>query len=99
MSAVAIGELAALLEESLAVWHLSGQVVVQEDAMTVRAGERSLRIAIPPQGVPFRWMVMTAEKSRGVMSVSALLRTVRNALDPEHAGSRLRLAPQGMLPP
>ena len=93
-----IAEIAALLEESLAVWHLDGRVVREGDVLTLSARGQNLRISAAVEGGPFPWMVATAEKTRGVGSISALLRTVRNALDPEHAGSRLRLAPQGMLP-
>ena len=94
-----IGEVAALLEESLAVWHLDGGVLREGEVLTVSAHGRSVRVSPPPDGAPFALMVTTSEKTRGVASLSALLRTVRNALDPEHSGSRLRLAAQGVLPP
>ena len=93
-----IAEIAALLEESLAVWHLDGSVVREGEMLLLSAQGQSLRIGAAAEGAPFPWMVATVEKTRGVGSISALLRTVRNVLDPEHAGSRLRLAPQGVLP-
>ena len=91
-------EIAALLEESLAVWHVEGSVVREGEMLLLSARGHNLRISAAAEGAPFPWMVATAEKTRGGGSISALLRTVRNALDPEHAGSRLRLAPQGVLP-
>lgn len=93
-----IREIAALLEESLAVWHLDGRVAWEGEVLTLSARGQSLRISAAAEGAPFPWMVATAEKTRGIGSISALLRTVRNVLDPEHSGSRLRLAPQGVLP-
>ena len=85
-----IEDIAALLEESLTVWHLEGRLVRDGDGLTISVGERRVRIGLAAEDVPFPWMVVTGGKARGVVSLSALLRTVRNALDPEHAGSRLR---------
>jgi hypothetical protein len=99
MPASTIGDIAALLAESLIVWHLDGDVRDEGAAIAVTCGSRSLRVVPAPVGAPFPWLVQTAEKSRGAASVVALLRTVRAVLDPDHAGSRLRLAPHGILPP
>lgn len=92
-------ELAALLRDTLAVWHLEGEVRLETQELVVAAAGRRLCILAAPGDAPFPWLVKTAEKSRGVASVSALLRTVRNVLDPEHGGVRLKLAPRGILPP
>jgi hypothetical protein len=92
-----IDEIAALLEESLSVWHLNGRVEFVGEVLVVSARGQTVRISVAAEGVPFPWMVVTAEKTRGVGSIAALLRAVRNVLDPEHAGNRLRLAPQGVL--
>lgn len=93
-----IEDVAALLKESLVVWRLDGDVGLEGGAIVVQAGGRSVRVGPGPEGTPIAWTVATAEKMRGVTSLTALLRAVRNALDPEHAGSRLRLAPQGVVP-
>ncbi|WP_119420037.1 hypothetical protein [Desertibaculum subflavum] len=99
MAAASMEELGALLRETLAVWHLEGEVRLDAQEIEVAAAGRRLHIVAAPGDVLFPWLVRTAEKSRGVASVAALLRTVRNALDPEHGGVRLRLAPRGVLPP
>lgn len=91
-------ELAALLRETLAVWRLSGEVCPEGDRLVVTAGGRTVCVLAAPDGTPFPWLVQTAEKTRGAASIAALLRTLRNTLDPEHSGSRLRLAPQAVLP-
>lgn len=92
-------ELAALLRETLTVWRLAGDVRLGAGEIEVTAAGGRLRIAPAPADAPFAWMVQTAEKSRGAASVPALLRTMRNILDPEHGGVRLKLAPRGFLPP
>lgn len=91
-------ELEALLRDTLVVWRLSGDVVAEGDRLVVSAAGRTVRVLAAPDDALFAWFVETAEKTRGAVSIAALLRTLRNTLDPEHAGSRLRLAPGPVLP-
>jgi hypothetical protein len=98
MPATPIAEVAALLAESLVVWRLDGDVRPEGGGLAVSANGRSLRVAVASDGTPFPWMVTTAGKQRGVASIAALLRAVRNGLEPDHEASRLRLAPRGVLP-
>ncbi|WP_255575002.1 hypothetical protein [Caldovatus aquaticus] len=87
-----------LLAESLRAWRIAGEVRAAADgAVLVRAGGQRLRIQPAPPGLPFRWMVASGTRRRGATSVSSLLRVVRAMLDPDHAGSRLRIA--APLPP
>jgi hypothetical protein len=91
--------LAPLLAESLRAWRIDGEVQAAPDgALRVRAGATELRIERPPPGLPFRWMVVTPARRRGVASVPALLRVLRTALDPDYEASRLRIA-EPLLPP
>ena len=61
--------------QSLAAWHVAGDVRREADgALLVTAGEKRLRIARAPADLPFRWMVADGERTRGVPSVSGLLR-------------------------
>jgi hypothetical protein len=88
-----------LLVESLRAWRIAGEVRAEPDgAVVVRVAATELRIEPPPPNLPFRWMVVTPTRRRGVASVSALLRVLRTALDPDHEASRLRIA-EPLLPP
>ncbi len=96
---VAAPSLIALLAESLHAWRIAGAVSAEPDGtILVAAGALRLRIEPPPPGLPFRWMLASAERRRGVASLSGLLRALHAALDPGYAASRLRIA-EPLLPP
>jgi hypothetical protein len=83
-----------LLVQSLAAWRVRGDVSREADgALLVAAGDKRLRISRAPADLPFRWMVDEGERTRGVLSVSGLLRHVRAAVDPGYRPVRLRIAP------
>ena len=87
----------ALLAQSLEAWRVRGKINRQADAtLLIVAGDKRVRIARAPAGLPFRWTVVDGERSRGATSVVGVLRHVRAALDPSHRCLRLRIAP---LPP
>jgi hypothetical protein len=87
-----------LLVESLRAWRIAGEVRAEPDGtVVVRAAATELRIE-PPPNLPFRWMVVTPTRRRGVASVPALLRVLRTALEPDYETSRLRIA-EPLLPP
>ena len=89
-----------LLVQSLAAWHVAGDVRREADgALLVTAGERRLRISRAAGELPFRWMVADGERTRGVPSVSGLLRHVRAAVDPGYRPVRLRIAPLPLTAP
>jgi hypothetical protein len=91
---------AQLLVQSLAAWHVTGDVSREADgALLVAAGDQRLRIARAPADLPFRWMVADGERTRGVPSVSGLLRHVRAAVDPSYRPVRLRIAPLPLAAP
>ena len=46
----------------------------------------------------FRWMVMIDGRRRGAISMLAVLRQVREALDPGYAASRVRVAVAPLVP-
>jgi hypothetical protein len=88
-----------LLRQSLRAWRVTGDVTHATDgALLVAAGERCLRISRAPAGVPFRWMVTEGERTRGVLSIAGLLRTLRAAVDPGYRSVRLRIAPLPVVP-
>ena len=89
-----------LLLQSLAAWRVSGNASREADgALLVTAGEKRLRISRAPADLPFRWMVADGARTRGVPSVSGLLRTVRAAVDPGYRPVRLRIAPLPLVAP
>jgi hypothetical protein len=89
-----------LLEQSLAVWHVTGEVRREADGtLLLLAGDKRLGIARAAADLPFRWMVSEGERSRGVASIAGLLRAVRGVVDPGYRPIRLRIAPLPLLLP
>jgi hypothetical protein len=83
-----------LVAQSLRAWRVSGDVARGLDGeLHVTAHDKHLRITRAPADLPFRWMIADAERTRGVTSVSGLLRNVRAAIDPGYRPVRLRIAP------
>jgi hypothetical protein len=88
-----------LLAASLPAWRVVGDVRCEADGgILVTAGERAIRVTAAPAGVPFRWMVATAERTRGAASVVGVLRAVRSVIDPAYTPVRLRIAPSAIMP-
>ena len=86
-----------LLAASLAAWQVAGRVERDADRIALTAGEATLLVA---RGAPpFRWTITMAGRERGVTSIAGLLRLVRRVVDPDHQGSRLRIAPSRLVPP
>ena len=89
-----------LIAQSLVAWRVSGEARHEaDDTLLLIAGDKQLRISLAPADLPFRWMVAEGERTRGVISIAGLLRTIRAAVDPGYRPIRLRLAPQPLLPP
>ena len=89
---------AELLIRSLEAWGVEGGAVRRdgEGALNATAPDLHLRVTRAPAELPFRWMLDDGARTRGVTSVSGLLRAVRQAIDPDYRAVRLRVAP---LPP
>jgi hypothetical protein len=88
-----------LMVQSLAAWRLNGSVRRTGDgAILVTCGQHNIRIEPAPSGLPFRWIVMVDDRSRPAISLVAVLRMVRAALDPGYAAMRLRIAPAPLVP-
>jgi len=87
-----------LLVQSLAAWRIAGHVErAAGGSFLVRAGATEICIERAPKHLPFRWMVTTAGRRRGALSVVAVLRQLRVALDPGYVPNnrvRIALAPQ-----
>jgi len=86
-----------LLTQSLVAWNVPGRVARERDGALVIDGRRSIRIA-PAAHPMFRWMVTIDDRKRGAVSLVAVLRQVREALDPGYAVNRVRVAVAPLVP-
>ena len=83
-----------LIAQSLLAWDLTGRVQSENgDAITVACNATGIRIEPAAAGLPFRWMVTINGRKRGAISLVAVLRQIRTALDPGYTASRVRIAP------
>ncbi len=88
-----------LLAQSLVAWRVAGCVRRSSDGAIVICGNvNDIRIDPSPSDLPFRWMVTVAGRKRGAISLVAVLRQVRDALDPGFATSRVRVAVSPLVP-
>ena len=85
-----------LLAASLAWWKVDGVINVEPNgAMSITRADipnEPLRIARAPAGLPFRWQVTFAGRTRSLSSVAGVLRTVRSVVDPAWAGQKVVVA-------
>ena len=59
---------------------------------------KDIRIERAPPHLMFRWMVTVDGRKRGAISLVAVLRQVREALDPGYAANRVRIAVAPLVP-
>ena len=88
-----------LLMQSLAAWRVVASVRSEADGVIVICGShKDIRIARAPDDLMFRWIVTVKGRKRGAISLVAVLRQVREALDPGYAASRIRVAVSPLAP-
>jgi hypothetical protein len=88
-----------LLAESLAAWRVEGDVVrAADDGVVVHFGDKTIWVEPAPPGSMFRWMVTIDDRPRPAISLIAVLRQVRQALDPGYAVSRVRVTVAPLVP-
>ena len=88
-----------LLTQSLVAWQVAGQVARESDGtLVIDGGRRPIRIDAVPEHDVFRWMVTIDGRKRGALSLVAVLRQVREALDPGYAANRVRVAAAPLVP-
>ncbi|MEA2880516.1 MAG: hypothetical protein QOF14_5712 [Hyphomicrobiales bacterium] len=88
-----------LLAQSLAAWRVGGNVARAVGGVLVIAGTRKdVRIERAPPDLPFRWTITVDGRKRGAISLVAVLRQVREALDPGYAANRVRIAVAPLVP-
>jgi hypothetical protein len=94
------GHVRELMKQSLAAWRLTGSVRGTTDgAILMSCDEHEIRIERAQPGLPFRWMVTIDKRRRCAISLVAVLRQVRAALDPGYATMRVRVAAFPLVPP
>jgi hypothetical protein len=95
VSGVPIALMGELMAASLAAWGLPGVATCTDDGAIVidrTAGNKTLRIEPKPNDAMFRWMVTVDGRPRPAVSLVAVLRQVRAALDPDFAATRVRVS-------
>ena len=99
MSEVPVDLTCELMAQSLAAWRLAGAVARSPDgAIVIRGARNEIRIDPAPSDPMFRWMVTIDGRTRRAISIVAVLRQVREALDPGYAGKRVRVALTALVP-
>jgi hypothetical protein len=87
------------MAQSLAAWRVAGAVERSPDGAIVICGARKeIRIDPTPSDPMFRWVVTIDGRKRRAISVVAVLRQVRDALDPGYATKRVRVALTALVP-
>lgn len=82
-----------LLAQSLLAWRVAGSVERENGGtLAIRANSKTIRIDRASSGELFRWMVTIDGRQRGAISLVAVLRQAREALDPGYAANRVRIA-------
>jgi hypothetical protein len=88
-----------LLAQSLLAWCVTGRVERADDGgFAIVESHRSIRIEPAPPCLMFRWMVTVDGRQRGAISLVAVLRQVREALDPGYAARRAQVAVAPLVP-
>jgi hypothetical protein len=89
-----------LLAQSLIAWRIAGNVErASGGAILLRGGSKEICIEPSPKNSPFRWMVSVDGRKRGAISLVAVLRQVRAAIDPGYAANRVHVAVSSLVPP
>jgi hypothetical protein len=88
-----------LLAQSLLAWRLPGEARhASGGAILVSGGCREILVKPAPAGLPFRWLVSVDDRERPAISIVAVLRQVREALDPGYMTRRVRIAAFPLVP-
>jgi hypothetical protein len=88
-----------LLAQSLVAWRVAGSVARASDgALVIEGASKDIRVDRAPPHLMFRWMVTIDGRQRPAISLVAVLRQVREALDPGYAANRVRIAVTPLVP-
>ena len=95
MSGVPIALMGELVAASLATWCLPGVATCTHDGAIVieqTRDDKRVRIEPKPDDSMFRWLVTVDGRPRPAISLVAVLRQVRAALDSDYAATRVRVS-------
>ena len=99
MTAAPSDLLCELLTQSLLAWQITGEARRTSGGVIVVSGEcREIRVKPAPSDLPFRWFVTVDDCERPAISIVAVLRQVREALDPGYATRRVRIGAFPVVP-
>ena len=99
MSAVPSDLARELLAQSVAAWRVAGSVARAGDgALVIDGNGKDIRIERAPPHSMFRWTVTVDGRKRAAISLVAVLRQVREALDPGYTANRVRIAAAPLVP-
>ena len=98
MRSLSIDLVHELITQSLAAWHVAGAVELTGDCAIVIDAKPKIRIEPAQAGSMFRWTITIDGRTRPAISLLAVLRQVRGALDPGYAVSRVRVAVSPVVP-
>ena len=88
-----------LVVQSLAAWRVAGAVERSRDGAIIICGARKdIRVDPAPSDPMFRWTVTIDGRKRRAISIVAVLRQVREALDAGYAANRVRVALTPLVP-
>jgi hypothetical protein len=88
-----------LLAQSLVAWRLIGSVRRAGDgSILISCNAIDISVAPAPSDQPFRWSVTVDGRQRPAISLVAVLRQVREALDPGYARNKVRVAVTPLVP-
>jgi hypothetical protein len=100
VTATSTERLHTLMTQSLAAWRLAGSIRRARDgAIQISCNAQEIIIERAAPELPFRWMVTAGGRRRGAISLVAVLRQVREKLDPGYAAMRVRVANLPLVPP
>jgi hypothetical protein len=93
MSATRDDGVCELLKQSLVAWRLAGNVGRASDGTVhLTSGSIDITVERAPADLPFRWIVTTGGRKRVALALPAVLRQVREALDPDYARDKVHVA-------
>ena len=100
MSSAAAELVGELLAESLAAWHVAGSISRADDGgiVVLAASGKKIRVDPSQQRDMFRWLVTIDGRQRPAVSLVAVLRQIRQALDPGYAARRVRITVAPLVP-
>ncbi len=102
MSGVPVALAADFVRASLSAWRLAGEATSTSDgaiAIERTHDGKTIRIAPKPDDAMFRWLITIDGRQRPAVSLPAVLRQVRAALDPDFAATRVRVSVAPLLVP